>query len=500
MQDARHHTLMRATLRTVAIALALAGCTVGPDYHPPLVASPLHWGREPQHVAGRTDSNPIDARWWQSFRDPELSSLVKRLVLQNIDLMTAAERVREAEDQRAVVRSEGLPQVDEKSSYTHQRESPNGFVSLVQPAPFAPLTYDIWQNALSASWELDLFGRVRRAVEAQRANIAAMIAARHAVALDALANLAQDYMQYRGTQLRIAIARRNLVLARQDLALVLNRFDNGVGTTLNVARSRAQVATEAANLPTLRAEAARLVNAIGLLLAEPPRALQAELAPAKALPLVPPAVPIGLPADLIRRRPDISEAEARLHEATAQTGVAVASFYPDVSLTGQFGADGRIIGNAFSLPDRAFSIGPSVDLPLFNGGRLVGTLRLRRARQREAALDFRRTVLRAWRDVDDALTAYAEAQQRRVEVAAAERQDRIALRAARQSFTLGAVDFLDVISAESALLADQGTLARNDTETETDLVGLYKALGGGWEVADATPDAPAQNGFSSRPR
>ncbi|WP_428392868.1 efflux transporter outer membrane subunit [Lichenicoccus sp.] len=477
---------MRDAFRAVAIALALAGCTVGPDYHPPMVASPLQWGREPGHVAGRTDTNPIDAQWWESFRDPELSSLVERLAAQDIDLMTAAERVRQAEDEREVVRAEGLPQLDEKSSYMHQRQSPNGFVSLVQPAPFAPLTYDLWQNALSASWELDLFGRVRRAVEAQRANIAAMIAARHAVALDALANLAQDYMQYRGTQARIAITRRNLVLARRDLALVLNQFDNGVGTTLNVARARAQVATEAANLPTLRAEAARLVNAIGLLLAEPPRALQAELAPAKALPMAPPLVPIGLPADLIRRRPDIAEAEARLHRATAQTGVAVASFYPDVSLTGQFGAQGRIIGNAFSLPDRVFAIGPSVDLPLFKGGRLIGTLHLRRSQQREAALDFRRTVLRAWRDVDDALTAYAEAQQRRVEIAAAERQDRIALGAARQSFALGAIDFLNVISAESALLADQGALARSDTETETDLVGLYKALGGGWQVVGTT--------------
>ncbi len=468
-----------------AAAAAVAACTVGPDFRQPAVASPPVWGGEPTDVRSATVAEPVDGRWWNSFGDPELSSLVGRLVRQNLDLQSAAERVRQADAQRQITRSEGLPHIDEQSHYLHERFSPNGFISLVQPAPFAPLVFDDWENQLSASWEIDLFGRVRRAVEAQRANTVAAVEARHAVALDALANLAEDYMQLRGTQRREAIAEANLDLAKRDLTLVQSQLANGVGTTLNLANAQATVAAITATLPGLLDTEARTINAIGFLLAEPPRALASELAGPGRQPIVPPVVPVGLPSELVTRRPDVREAAASLHAATAETGVAVASFYPDISLTGQFGGDGRIIGNAFSLPSRAFTVGPQLDLPLFQGGRLVGTLRLRRSQQREAAIAYRDTVLGAWQDVDNALTSYAEAQRTRTEIAGEVRQDEAALGAARQSFTEGAIDFLNVISAQTALLQSEDQLAESDVAVETDLVALYKALGGGWDVADA---------------
>ena len=467
----------------MALACALAGCNVGPDYQTPVVISPAVWGGEPAAAHGTT-AGPVDPRWWDSFHDPELSSLVARLVAQNIDLQTAAERVRQSQDQVEIARSEGLPHVDEQSSYRHERQSPSGFISLVEPAPFAPLTYDIWQNGLQASWEIDLFGRVRRAVEAQRADTLAAIEARHEVAIDAIADLAQDYMQLRGTQTLLIIARRNLGIAQKSAALVQDQFHNGVATVLTVAQAQAQVATTGSVVPPLEAQEARLANAIGLLLALPPRALETELERAGPPVLVPPSVPVGFPSTLVERRPDIRQAEARLHAATAQTGVAVANFYPDLSLTGQFEDQGRIIANAFSLPSRAFMLGPSVDLPIFEGGRLRGTLRLRRSEQKEAALQFQQTVLAAWRDVDDALTAYAQAQAQNTRFVEAVTQDRRALTAAEQAYALGASDFLNVTSAEAALLSSENSLAQSDTTIETDLVGLFKALGGGWDVAD----------------
>ena len=268
------------------------------------------------------------------------------------------------------------------------------------------------------------------------------------------------------------------------MSLVDVQFANGVGTTLAVAQARAEVATVAATIPPLVTTAAALENAIALLLAEPPRALEAELdAPAPAA-IVPPTVPIGLPADLIRRRPDVREAEATLHEATAETGVALADFYPDVSLTGNFELQGRNVLSAFSLPDRAFVAGPAIDLPIFEGGRLRATLRLRRSQQREAADDFRNTVLQAWGDVDNALTAYAQGQRQRGLTAEEVRDDQVALDAARESYSQGASDFLNVDAAENALLEAEDALAVADTAIATDLVGLYKALGGGWQVAD----------------
>lgn len=477
----------RARLAPAALTALLAGCTVGPDYHRPEVATPPVWGGVPAEGQAGFTSDAVDATWWESFHDAELSSLETRLASQNIDLQTAAERIMQSDDERVVIRAQGLPHLDERSMATHERQSPNGFISLVQPAPFAPLTYDIWQNALSASWELDLFGRVRRAVEAQRADTLALIEARHAIALDALASLAQDYLELRSVQTRHAIAIDVLGLARHDLALVQSQFANGVSTTLNLANARGEVASVAATLPPLEAQQAQLINAIGLMLAEPPRALEAELAPAAALPAVPPSVPVGVPSTLARRRPDIREAEARLHRATARTAVAVAAFYPEVSLTGSFGADGRIVGNAFSLPSRMFQVGPAIDVPLFQGGRLVGTLRLRRSEQREAALRFRQTVLAAWQDVDDALTAYADARRTRDAVAETARQNQAALGAAQQNFVEGTIDFLNVISAQSALLQSRDQLAQSDAAISLDLVRLYKALGGGWQAADAAP-------------
>ena len=479
---------MRRRLALLALAAlaasATTGCTVGPDFHPPAVASPAEWGAEPGGVGSATTSGPVDPAWWNSFGDRELSSLVSRLVSQNIDLQTAVERIRQAADETDVARSQGLPQVNGNSSYTHERQSPNGFIALVQPSPAASYDYDIWTNGLSASWELDLFGRVRRAVEARRAGTVAAVEARHAVALASISTLAQDYLQLRGTQARLRIAQRNLVVTQKNMSLVDVQFANGVGTTLAVAQARAEVATVAATMPPLVTTAAALENAIALLLAEPPRALEAELdAPAPAA-IVPPTVPIGLPADLIRRRPDVREAEATLHEATAETGVALADFYPDVSLTGNFELQGRNVLNAFSLPDRAFVAGPAIDLPIFEGGRLRATLRLRRSQQREAADDFRNTVLQAWGDVDNALTAYAQGQRQRGLTAEEVRDDQVALDAARESYSQGASDFLNVDAAENALLEAEDALAVADTAIATDLVGLYKALGGGWQVAD----------------
>ena len=471
---------------SAVLALALAGCTVGPDFRPPPVTAPASFGPEPQDVGGRTFGGAVDATWWRSFRDPELDSLIARLAAQNLDLQEAAERVGQARAQTRVARAQGLPQLSASPSVVNSRQSENGYLSLIEPVPGAPFDYTTWTAQLTASWEIDLFGRVRRAVEARRADAQAQVEARHGLALMAVSDLVQDYVGCRAAQARVAVAQADLAVADRNLALVQDRFRQGVGATLEVAQARARRVQTASTLPGLIAEEARLTNAIGLLLALPPRALQSELATASSLPLPPDLAAVGLPADLVRRRPDVREAEARLHEATAETGVAIADFYPDVTLNGDAGYDSLHADNLFDASSRMFQIGPSVSLPIFQGGRLRAILQLRRSEQREAALAFRRTVLQAWRDVDDALTAYAQAQHTQADIAAAERQDAVALDAARQRFAQGAVDFLNVISAETALLQDRDRLAQADAAAASDLVALYRALGGGWQIADQT--------------
>jgi NodT family efflux transporter outer membrane factor (OMF) lipoprotein len=422
--------------------------------------------------------------WWKSFRDLQLSSLVERLVAQNLDLQTAAERVVQSVAQRQVAASQGLPHIEGQSSSTYNRQSPNGTLSLLTPAPGAPLEYGLFHDGLTSSWQLDLFGRVRRAVEAADANTLAAVENRHGVALAAVAELAQSYMQLRGTQNRLAIAKRNLRLAEENVELANTRFRNGVATTLDLAQARAQQATIAATLPPLRIQEAELINAIGLLLGDAPRALEAELHRSQILPRVPRRVPVGLPGTLVRRRPDVREAEARLHEATAQTGVAVASFYPDVTLNGAASVESLRVTNLFSPTSAAFAVGPSISLPIFEGGQLRGALALRESREREAAIFFQKTVLQAWKEVDDALTAYREAQHRRADVARSVTENQAALQAARQRYSEGAIDFLNVITTQAQLLQSENDLADSDTRIATDLVNLYRALGGGWEVAD----------------
>ena len=467
------------------LGIGLTGCTVGPDFQSPeMRESPRRSASDGESVPSRTVEGAVDIAWWKSFRDSQLSSLVERLVAQNLDLETAAERVVQSIAQRQVAASQGLPHIEGQSSTTYNRQSPNGTLSLLTPAPGAPLEYGLFRDGLTSSWQLDLFGRVRRAVEAADANTLAAVENRHGVALAAIAELAQSYMQLRGTQNRFEIAKRNLRLAEENVELVNKRFADGVATTLDLAQARAQRATIAATLPPLRIQEAELINAIGLLLGDAPRALETELHRSQMLPRVPRKVPVGLPGTLVRRRPYVREAEARLHEATAQTGVAVADFYPDVTLNGALNVESFHLSNLFSPTSTAFALGPSMSIPIFEGGRLRGVLALHESRQREAAILFQKTVLRAWKEVDDALTAYREVQRRRADVARSVTENQAALQAAKQRYSEGAIDFLNVIATQAQLLQSENDLADSDTQIATDLVNLYRALGGGWEVAD----------------
>ena len=467
------------------LAIGLIGCTVGPDYQSPEVSeAPRRSAPDGGNLPSRTVEGAVDVTWWKSFRDSQLSSLVERLAAQNLDVKTAAERVIQSVAQRQVAVSQGLPHIDGQSLNTYNRQSPNGPISLFVPAPGAPLDYALFRDGLTSSWQLDLFGRVRRAVEAADANALAAVENRHGVALAAAAELAQSYMQLRGTQNRLGIAKRNLHLAEENVELVNTRFRNGVATTLDMAQARAQQATIAATLPPLRAREAELINAIGLLLGEAPRALEPELRRPQMIPRVPRKVPVGIPGTSVRRRPDVREAEARLHQATAQTGVAVANFYPDVTLNGAVNLESLHVSNLFNLASTAFAVGPSISIPIFEGGRLKGALALSESQQREAAVFFQETVLRAWKEVDDALTRYREAQRRRIDVARSVTENQSALQAARQRYSEGATNFLDVTATQAQLLQSENDLSDSDTQIATDLVNLYRALGGGWEVAD----------------
>lgn len=470
----------------LGISVLLAGCTLGPNFHRPQITAPAVWEAEPAQ-ASQTYAGAIDTRWWKNFQDPELSSLVARLGQQNLNLQIAAERIREARSQMKIAASAGLPQADWSGSYAYRQLSTKGIFSLAEPRPGASMNFNLYNNVLSTSWDLDLFGTIRRGVEAQRANQTAVLEGRRAAALAAVSDLATSYMQLRGTQQQNAILRANIELAQKNLKLVQDRFANGVATSLDVYQAQAQLSSVNASLPDLENSESALINAIGFLLAEPPRALANELSAPSDRPFqprLPALIAVGVPSDLARRRPDVLQAEARLHSATAEVGVATAAFYPDITLAGNMGTESFAASDFFSLPAKQFSVGPTLNIPVFQGGRLISTLQFRKAAQREALLFWRNTVLNAWREVDDALTAYAKTQSTYKLTNLAYLQNNAAFLSARERYRQGASGYLNVVATQAALLASQSALSISQTRANTTLVSLYRALGGGWEYSE----------------
>ncbi len=341
--------------------------------------------------------------------------------------------------------------------------------------------FDIYQGGFDASWEVDLWGRVRRSVESSTATSVASEEAQRDALLEGLAEVARDYIELRGTQQQLQIAGDNVKIAQQNLSLTQQRAAGGVTTDLDVAQASAQLRTTLAEIPTLEQQEAAQINALSFLLGQPPNALRTDLDVPHPVPPVPSRVPVGIPSELARRRPDIREAEAKLHAATADIGVAQAAFYPTLNLTASIGLQSLQWSHAFDLTSNQYAAGPGLTIPLFEGGRLRATLQLREAQQEEAALSYQKTVLQAWQEIDNALTAYQAEQARRDQLAQAVTDNKHALALAQERYAQGVSDFLDVLTAQRSLLATQQELARSTTIVSTNLVALYKALGGGWE-------------------
>ncbi|MDB6141596.1 MAG: efflux system outer rane lipoprotein [Pseudomonas sp.] len=462
------------------LALATVGaCSVGPDFEKPQAQLPDSW--EASLRPGSSSAANADAQWWQQLGDPQLASLVERAAKASFDVRIAGNRLEQSRVMRQVTGSQQFPGISTGGSYQRDRSSSVGLLDASNHDGKAP--YEVWMATMDASWEVDLWGHVRRNVEAADADIQLTQAQRDGISLSIAAETATDYIQLRGTQARLEVARQNLEIARQSSKLTQSRFDNGVTTNLDTANAAAQVATIEAILPVLEAQRDGFINALSYLLGEPPRALSAELSAAKAIPHPAPDVPLGLPSELAQRRPDIQQSEAALHRATAAIGVAKADFYPRVSLGASLGfqaLDGSDLGGWNS---RQWSYGPSFYLPIFQGGRLTGTLELRERQQQEAALNYQRVVLGAWHEVDNAMTDYAAEKQHHAALEEAVRQNTLALNTARDRYNQGAIDFINVLDVQRALLATQSDLVGSATQAAIDRVRLYRALGGGWPKA-----------------
>ncbi len=495
---------LRATALALLASLALAGCAVGPDFKRPESPTPDVFHRL---QSAQSESLPVDAAfnadWWTLLNDPLLNELEGRLAQANLDVAAASARLGQSRATQQVVGAAQLPKLDGAASYYRERGSPNGILSLLGVAPNASQTqsasggsptgvapmpgssglppFDVYQFGFDASWEIDIWGRVRRSIEAAGALTEASFEDRNAVLLSVRAELARDYVELRDIQSLLEIAKQNLAIARDTAKLTQVRSREGVTTDLDVANASAQVASIESLIPTLEARHDAMINAIGLLLAEEPGALRQKLGEGREMPALPARVPVGLPSEIVQRRPDIRRAEAHLHAATASIGMAKADFYPRITLNGSAGFQSLQLSNLADWASRQFVIGPSISIPIFEGGRLKGTLHLREAQQREAAIEYRHTVLKAWREVDDALVAYDAEQRRRDKLIAVVSENQRALAIAQRRYKAGAVDYLDVLNVQRQLLQAQRNLEESRAAAATNLIVLCKVLGGGWE-------------------
>ena len=466
-------------------ASLLAGCTVGSNYQRPATPVPPSYA-EPHAASAAIDASL--ASWWSGFSDPELDKLVNRAIAQNLDVETAAARIREARARERAAGASALPQVDAQASASRQRISENAI-----PVPpgagggsfgLPGSEFDTFRIGFDASWEIDLFGKTRRSVEAAHARTGAAIWNRRDAQLIAAAEVADAYLTLRTLQQQIATAEAEVARQQRFVRLVGARARGGLVTGEDLAQQQAQLKTAEAAIPPLKARADAQIHALGVLTGEAPEALVAELSPTVDLPTAP-SVPAGLPSDLLRRRPDIRAAEQNLHAATADIGVATADLYPKLSLTAAPALVSTALASLLEWGSRSYTASAALDWPIFNGGRTRANIEATKAVQQQALIAYRKTILTALKDVEDALGNIAND---RTEVASLEGAHASSGRAeqiARERYQGGLVTYTDVLQAQSSRIALENQLAEGRGKLDRDTVALFKALGGGWpELAE----------------
>jgi outer membrane protein, multidrug efflux system len=474
-----------------------AGCKVGPDYHAPTPDAPPAFGETDAvgsgHYSHVSPGQPAWIDWWTEFGDAELDSLIIRAVKANHELRIAAARVQQARAEEKMAESRLYPSLSLGAGAFATHGSEAGFGV---PYGIPGVSSNLFQIGFDASYEVDLFGRVRRSIEAAGALAEATEDNRRGVQVSLLGEVARNYISLRALQRRLAVANDNLDTQRRTAEIIEHRFQNGLAANFDVVRARAQVVATESSIPPLESGIRQRVHQLSTLLGEQPLSLSDELASSAPLPPVPPEVPIGLPSDLLRRRPDVLRAERILAAATAMQGVATADLFPRLILGGSAGVQSRHADTLFREHDPSsgyYLAGPSAQWTLFDGGDRLANIDRSKAVVAEAVAAYEATVLGSLRDVEDALSAYTSDQARRTTLSALVDQDQEALRIARNQLDNGLVAVLDVLEVQRNLYAAQDALAQADQAVSSDLVAIYKALGGGWEspVVTAEPPRPA---------
>ena len=483
-------------------AASLAACKVGPNFKPPQEPVPDQYAGvkalPPQPAPQPSSDSAPPAFWWREFHDPELDELIDTAQRGNLDLKGAYLRIVEARIQVQAARAQGLPSLDASAAYTREQLGiagilkSQGFDTATGPAAspaaqglIASLEkpFNIYQLGFDASWEIDLFGKVRRSVEAANAQSVAAVESRNDLLVSLEAEVAQTYFQLRASQTLRQITLDEIAAQREIADLTQNRYEHGLAGEPDVDVARAQLTSLQAQLPPYEQTIAASRHALAVLIGETPESLDARFGDHGELPPLPASVPVGVPSVLARRRPDIRNSEAVLHAATAEIGVSIAGLYPDVSLAGSYGLRNVSTGYLFDWSSHFYSFGPTVSLPIFQGGALIASVRLSRAQAAEAALSYRKTVLNALQEVEDGLSALDEDARRIAALQQTVGADQRAVEVQLDAYGHGVISYITVLTLQLQMIQARQQLAEAMLAQSTDLVKLYKALGGGWQDA-----------------
>ncbi|MBC7771739.1 MAG: efflux transporter outer membrane subunit [Pyrinomonadaceae bacterium] len=478
--------LSRVGLTAIGVSGALLhGCTVGPNHVPPSSSAPEAWA---ESLEGGVAATPADlSRWWTNFGDETLDGLVVRAIAGNHDLRSAMARVREARALRTISGAGQYPAIDATGSYGNQLRSENidnGFANenpAIGGIGAETEPTDLYAIGFDASWELDLFGHVRRSVEAADADLSAAEESRRDVLVSLLAELARNYVDLRSLQSRLDIAQRNVASQEDTLSLADSRFKGGLTSELDVVQARSNVERTRSQIPSLQSSIRQTQHRLAVLTGLQPGSLAAQLDGAKPVPVPPSEIAVGLPSELVRRRPDIRRAERELAAASARIGVATADLFPRFMLTGSVGLQSSPLGNLFDTNSFAYSIGPSVRWNVFDAGRVRANIGVQTARQEQLLAAYEKTVLVAFEEVENSLVAYSRELVRRGFLKTGTDAATRAVELATERYARGLTGFQDVLDAQRQLFALQDDLALSERSVTASVVSLYKALGGGWE-------------------
>ena len=472
----------------LGMIIFVAGCTVGPDYTKPKLELPQRWKQQQQKTI---DSMPVELRaWWTTLNDPVLEDLIEQSARANLDLREAWFRIEESRALRDFSSGRYAPQVDAAASYMRSRDTRNGAASI-------PGVSDDQINSHSAgfdsAWEIDLFGGIKRSVESSQAALQASVDNYHDVMITLYAEVARNYVEMRAIQSRLRYAQQSIDSQRETLKLTEDRFNAGITPELDVTQAKLNLANTEAEVPSLRLAEIQAINRIAVLLGQFPQTFKAQLREVKPIPAPSEPIAVGLPADLLRRRPDIRRAERELAQQTAMVGVATADLYPSFSLTGTFLLRAESPSDMTNMSSRAYSFGPGLRWSIFSGNRVRSNIRIEEARTEQAAVRYERTVLGAVEEVEAALTAYMQEGERRDALDRSTAASQKAVQLVESLYRNELTDFQNVLDMQRTLFLQQDKLAVSRGQVVLSLIRIYKAVGGGW-----VPDALEQVSQSSK--